>query len=452
MRHLLPLVVICLSAASAARAGERPAPPTLHQLAYQAHRDAPTSPGLVGDPSAPIVSLQTIGITPRPCATVFGYLPYWEDPEHLRYELLTHVACFSVNVNSDGSLGNDHGWPWTGLINQAHENGVKVVLVATLFDSNAITTLINNQTYKNNFFVNIRNKMLEGSADGVNIDFEPGGGGSLDWESQIHLFMADLTAYLHAELPDSEVTFAGPAVNWGNRWNLPALAASCDGIFIMGYAFYGSWSSTSGPNAPLTGGSYNITNTVLTQYGTVTQNNPEKLILGVPYYGNHWTTVSSAARSAMIDYVGSTRFYNDEPNSQNYGLLWESLSQTPWYRWHDGSTWHQVWFDNADSLGLKYDLALDHDLQGVGMWALEYDGARDELWDLLDEKFGGCYIFGDFDGNGHADFDDLLPLLFCLQGPDATYASGHMCLTGDADEDLDVDLHDFASFQQIFQP
>ena len=154
----------------------------------------------------------------------------------------------------------------------------------------------------------------------------------------------------------------------------------------------------------------------------------------------------------MIDYVGSTRFYNDEPNSQNYGLLWESLSQTPWYRWHDGSTWHQVWFDNADSLGLKYDLALDHDLQGVGMWALEYDGARDELWDLLDEKFGGCYIFGDFDGNGHADFDDLLPLLFCMQGPDATYASGHMCLTGDADEDLDVDLHDFASFQQIFQP
>ena len=73
--------------------------------------------------------------------------------------------------------------------------------------------------------------------------------------------MADLTAYLHAEIPGCEVTFAGPAVNWSGAWDLPGLAASCDGIFIMGYAFWGSWSSTTGPNAPLIGGSYNITDT-----------------------------------------------------------------------------------------------------------------------------------------------------------------------------------------------
>ncbi|MBU0616514.1 MAG: glycoside hydrolase family 18 protein [Planctomycetes bacterium] len=445
------LITMCLAVASVAQAREPGTPESLHQSAYQAHRDTTTCPNLIGDRDAPTVPLRG-GVTPRPCATVFGYLPYWEDAEHLRYELLTHVACFGVNVNSDGSLGNDHGWPWTALINQAHDNGVKVILVAVLFDNNAITTLINNETYKSNFFLNIRNKMAEGSADGLNIDFESGGDGSLDWQSQIHYFMADLTAYLHAEVPDSEVTFAGPAVNWGNRWNLPALADSCDGIFIMGYAFYGSWSSTSGPNAPLTGGSYNITNTVLTQYGTVTQNNPEKLILGVPYYGNHWTTISSVARSTVIDHVGSTRFYNDEPNSQTYGLLWDSVSQTPWYRWHDGSYWHQVWFDNADSLGLKYDLALDHDLQGVGMWALEYDGAREELWNLLDEKLGGCYIFADFNGDGHVNFDDVPPFFFCMNGPDNFYTPGHDCVTGDADEDFDVDLNDFAVFQQIYQP
>ncbi len=450
MGRCLLLITAGLLAGSTVYAGEPGTPVSPHQLAYRAHRDTPTHPSLIGDPNATTVLLR--GIDPRPCATIFGYLPYWEDAEHLRFELLTHIACFSVNVNSNGSLGNDHGWPWTSLINQAHDNGVKIVLVATLFSNNGISTLINNETYKNNFFVNIKNKMAEGGADGLNIDFEPGGEGSLDWQSQVHYFMADLTAYLHAEVPGSEVTFAGPAVNWGNRWNLPALADSCDGIFIMGYAFAGGWSSSSGPNSPLGGGGYNITNTVLTQYGTVTQNSPEKLILGLPYYGNHWTTVSSAARSSVIEYVSSTRFYNDQPNSETHGLLWDSSSQTPWYRWHDGSLWHQVWFDDADSLGLKYDFALDHGLQGVGMWALEYDGARDELWDLLDQKLGGCYIFADFDGDGHVDLDDLPPFLFCMNGPDEVYSPGHFCEAGDADEDLDVDLHDFAVFQQIYQP
>lgn len=121
--------------------------------------------------------------TSYPCSTVFGYLPYWESSANLQYGRLTHIACFSVEVNSNGTLGNDHGWPWTdALINTAHENGVKVVLAATLFDNAAINTLINNTTYKNAFFANLKSKMLEGTADGVNIDFEPGGSGSTSWQ------------------------------------------------------------------------------------------------------------------------------------------------------------------------------------------------------------------------------------------------------------------------------
>jgi spore germination protein YaaH len=445
--RVLILTTVCLWAAAPAVAGDAPAHKSIHQIEYEAHRDAPTSPSLLEGEEEPIVPLRERGPLSRPCATVFGYLPYWCDATYLRYDLLSHLACFSVEVNSNGSLGNDHGWPWTAVINEAHQNGVKVILVATLFDPDAILPLITNPTYTNNFFVNIKAKMLEGNADGLNIDFE--GSGST-WKAHINAFMADLTAYLHAELPNSEVTFAGPAVNWSNAWDLPGLAASCDGIFIMGYAFWGSWSSTSGPNAPLTGGSYNITDTVLNQYAEVTQNNPEKLILGVPYYGNRWTTTTSAPRAAVIDFEGSTRFYNDQPNSETYGLLWEDYSRTPWYRWHDGSNWHQVWFDNADSLRLKYDLAVANELQGVGMWALDYDGSRTELWDLLDEMFGGCFYCCDFDEDGDIDIDDFAAFQFCMQGPDTTYPDGHFCRDGDADGDNDVDLHDFALFQLGF--
>jgi hypothetical protein len=138
----------------------------------------------------------------------------------------------------------------------------------------------------------------------------------------------------------------------------------------------------------LTGGTYNITNTVNVQYAAVTQNSPQKLILGLPYYGHHWKTTGSAARSSVISggFVGSVFCQNEQ--SGTYGRQWETASQTPWYRWNDGTNWHQVWYDDAESLGLKYDLAVARNLRGVGMWALGYDGSRAELWTALEDHIG----------------------------------------------------------------
>lgn len=423
-------------------------PPSVTRLAWEANRDSPVSPDLIGANTSSITSLQ-----PRPpgtelSATIFGYLPYWESAANIRWDLLTHIACFSVQVNYNGTFNNLRGWPWTSVINTAHQNGVKVVLVATLFTPSDTLTLITTPSYKNAFFVNIKNQMLAGEADGLNIDFE----GTGEYRSHINGFMADLTAYLHAEIPGCEVTFAGPAVNWSDAWDLPGLAASCDGIFIMGYAFNGSWSTYSGPEAPLTGGSRNITTTVTDNrdYGLVTQNNPEKLILGLPYYGEHWTTQTSEPRSKVIAYQGSTRFRDTQEESQVYGLLWDSVSQTPWYRWHDGSRWHQVWADNAESLGLKYQLAQDHDLQGVGMWALNYDGTRPELWDELEQRFRVTQSrFADFDGDGDVDIEDFSLIQRCLT-ENGSPQSDPECDKAVLDDDGNVDEQDIALFLNCF--
>lgn len=439
----LRLCVAVVATGLPAELGAVPSEPVgLHVLADSAHRDVYVAPGLLGEPGEVVLPLQA-GAAPRAlCATVFGYLPYWESPDYLRYELLSHLACFSVSVNADGSLGNDHGWPWTAVINDAHAGGVKVILVATLFDPAGIQTLITNPAYKSAFFANIANKMREGSADGVNIDFE---GSGTTWKAHINGFMAELTAYLHAEIPASEVTFAGPAVNWSNAWDLAGLADSCDGIFIMGYAFAGSWSTNTGPNSPLTGGSINITDTVLDEYGAVTRDHPEKLILGLPYYGGHWTTASPEPRASVVDWIGSTRFRDDEPDSQLRGLLWDEISQTPWYRWQEGGYWHQVWFDNAESLGLKYELARSHGLQGVGMWALGYDGDRPELWDELESQFV-CYASPDFDLDGDVDQADFGHLQRCMTGVNNPQDDPD-CQAAKLDGDGDVDQDDFGIFQ-----
>ena len=320
-------------------------------------------------------------------SSVFGYLPYWEyltARNYLRYDLLTHIALFDFEADSLGNLFNPPYWPWTDVINKAHQNGVKVILSTTNFEASQMRQLLNSDSAKQKLFQNLKNKVEQYKLDGVNIDFESYF--SADRGDLLNNFMKQLTDSLHAAIPNCEVSFAGPAVNWSG-WKLAGLANSCDYIFIMGYAFAGGWSDYSGSNAPLLGGSYNITSTLTKYYADVIKSDPKKLILGVPYYGNKWTTKTSAAHAAALTYGKTTRFRDDVSRVQNYGLLWESTEKTPWYRWQINDTsWTQIWFDNDSSLGLKYDLAKSKNLKGIGMWALGYDGTRTELWNAIEKR------------------------------------------------------------------
>jgi len=324
-------------------------------------------------------------------AAVFGYLPYWEydsAPQYFQYDLLSHIACFDFGVSiTDGSISNPSGWPWTSMINDAHTNGVKVIMCVIEFDNDDIHTIITNTAVKNNFFANVKLTIETYNLNGVNIDFE--GLYYDDRANNINPFMSELTDYIHTNIgSDQEVSFAGPAVNWGS-WDLPGLASACDYIFIMGYGYWWSGSSTAGPTSPLEGSSYNITKTLTNSssgYGTVTQNNPEKIILGIPYYGRKWETDdgnkgSSTNTSSAYSYKYAVNKYS------TYGRLWASDYKYPWTAWQDGDQWYQVWCDDEVSLGLKYDLAIEKNLKGVGMWSLGKDGSRDELWDKLREKF-----------------------------------------------------------------
>ena len=332
---------------------------------------------------APLASRLETSLTRK----VFGYLPDWQYKSarnYLQYDLLTHIAAFDFNVSASGAITDPAFWPWIDVMNAAHENGVKMILCAVNFNADDIHNLLTNTTAKNNFFAQLKTKINAYSLDGVNIDFE-----SLhtaDRGSLLNGFMADLTAYMHQEFPGSEVSFAGPAVNWSG-WDLSGLADACDYIFIMGYSFYGSWSTTSGPCAPLTGPGKHITNTVEVQYADVTANHPQKLILGVPYYGNRWDTVNNQAYSDIEAKSNSVFYASAVSEGESHGILWDNISQTPWFPYQDAGDWHQVWFDSRESLAQKYDLADSKNYLGVGMWALGYDGARTELWDELRSRY-----------------------------------------------------------------
>lgn len=318
--------------------------------------------------------------------SVFGYLPYWMYSYYnsLNYDLLSTVAYFSAEISANGSVINDHHWPASSLVNKAHQHGVRVLLVATLFDDSALSTLLGSAANRTRCINSLLDRVIAGNGDGVNIDFE---GVPSSQRTNLVKFMQELADSFRTHIPAAHISMATPAVDWSNAWNYSALADICDALFIMGYNYYWSGSDYSGPVAPLSGGTYNVTWSV-NDYLSKTDNNGAKIILGLPYYGLEWPTVSDDPHAATTGRANS-RFYDTaESNAALYGKRWHTTSKTPWYAYQSGG-WYQCWYDDSLSLAFKYELAKTKNLQGVGMWALGYDGSRPELWGALAEAFGG---------------------------------------------------------------
>ena len=379
MQIVRPIILVFITMSLFSFGQERP---SIHQIQLEYYNDNYTAPPDQRT-NEKIIPVQPRNVTPT--REVFGYHPYWMGTawQNYNYNLLSTIAYFSAEATATGDLNNLHGWPVTGLINTAHANGVDVVLCVTLFSNSDLVTLLSNATYRQNLINNLLTQVQAGNADGVNVDFESF---PASQKQNMVQFITDLTNTFHTEIPGSQVTLATPAVDWNDGWDYNALATISDGLFIMGYDYYYSGSSSTGPNAPLTGGGYTVSWTV-NDYLNKTNNQADKLIIGCPYFGFEWPATSSSAGASTTD-TGSAKFYAEmEGNALSYGKLWHESSQTPWYRYQNPN-WIQGWYDDSLSLSLKYDFAINNDLLGVGVWAMGYDGSNPELWDLLSAKFG----------------------------------------------------------------
>ncbi len=377
--------------------GDRPLPPSVHETDLR--RWTVRIP-VGGDPSAVTPHRRGMPgverIPPRepapragggtgPAREVHGYHPYWLGNAYLNYDwsLLSTVAFFSLELDAAGTIVNDHGWPWTGLVAAAHGGGCRVIVTATLFSSSAIATLLGDPARRAAAVAGLTAAVTEGGADGVNVDFENVPGSR---KQELVTFLHELRASLEAAVPSPYLSIATPAVDWNNAFDYDELAYASDHLMVMAYDYRWSGSPTTGPVAPLSGwGTYNVTWTV-NDYRTWGAP-PEKILLGVPWYGYRWPAQSSAAGAATTGGATARTFAQAIAEAEEHGLLRDPVSSVPWTRRQDGG-WLQTWFDDGQSTGLKYDFVMDEELAGVGIWALGYDGTRPEMWNALALAFG----------------------------------------------------------------
>jgi di-N-acetylchitobiase len=146
---------------------------------------------------------------------------------------------------------------------------------------------------------------------------------------------------------------------------------------------------------------YNLIKEGYVQYIEQLKISPNKFVMAVPWYGYNYTCsrfynhtgdnlciIADAAHSQIALSV-IMQLYEHNIG----GLKWNDKYKSPYFVIKEAGLYHEIWFDNVESLELKFDLAVSFGLKGLGMWradALDYDTNNvnvakfnSELWNSI---------------------------------------------------------------------
>lgn len=334
---------------------------------------------------------------------VYGWHPYWSGATiHNNYDwnLISEFVYFDYEVSptTGNNTNASFAWATSPAVTAALSNSVNVHLCATMFANHS--TFWGSSTAQQTFITNVINLITSRGAHGLNIDFEVMGAAD---KTPFKDFMINLSTQLKTANPNYKLTVALYAVEWSSVFDIPALVPYVDDFIIMGYDYYFSSSTVAGPTAPL----YNfdpaydrtLSRSITYYLGLGVPAN--KLLLGLPYYGREWATVSSAVPSAVITptatgaFTSSRTYTYIKNNSATYSAtnkFWDANSYTPLYKYQVSGVWRQCFSDDEYSMRRKFDMVNQRNLGGIGIWALGYDNGYTEYWDAIRDKFSTCKV------------------------------------------------------------
>lgn len=231
--------------------------------------------------------------------------------------------------------------------------------------------------------------------DGVNVDIQNVNEAYRDKYTQFVRILSE-------KLPDSVISVAVAANpnNWTTGWHgsydYAALAQYSDYLMIMAYdeSYYGS---TPGPVASISFVDRSITYAL----GRTT---PDKLVLGVPFYGRFWKQGESVGGSGitMSDVETIIRTY---PNAtvrydETAQAVEVTVTLTSDFRLWGGNNMpagtYTIWYDNLQSLESKISLVNQYGLKGLGSWAIGQEA--DGVWELIGSTLENP-VFSDISGH-----------------------------------------------------
>ncbi|MRG86503.1 LysM peptidoglycan-binding domain-containing protein [Salinibacillus xinjiangensis] len=294
-------------------------------------------------------------------------------------QYFTYISSFSYGFNEDGTLTNLNDQP---LLAAAQQQNVAPLLVLTNFEggefsSDKAATLLRNENLQDSVLTNLISLMREKGYTGLNIDFEyvyP------EDRENYNNFLRKVVARLHPE-GFTVSTAIAPKVREDQvgllyeAHDYQAHGEIVDFVVIMTY----EWGWAGG--RPWAIAPISEVRKVLDY--TVTAIPREKILMGAPLYGRDW----------KIPWVQGTIARSVSPKeavqlAAQYGVSieYDETYQSPYFRYVDESGQeHEVWFEDARSMQVKYNTAIEYGLRGVSFWVLGFTFPQN--WTVLRNSF-----------------------------------------------------------------
>ena len=293
---------------------------------------------------------------------------------------LTYVSNFSYHIREDGSLT-----PLTeaGVNEAARSQRVAPLLSLTnfsgrRFSSDLVHTVLSSPDLQQRTLDNVIAAMRSKGYTGLNIDFEY----VYPQDRELYnSFLRRTVDRLHP-LGYSVSTALAPKIRAEQQGLLyeahdyPAHGQIVDFTVLMTY----EWGWAGG--APLAIAPINEVRKVLDYAVTVIPRN--KILMGVPLYGRDWTLpyVQGTTIAETINPQEAVR----RAVRYRVDIQYNTLYQSPFFRYTDeNGKQHEVWFEDARSIQVKYRTARDYGLRGVSYWVLPTEFPQN--WYVLNDTF-----------------------------------------------------------------
>lgn len=266
---------------------------------------------------------------------------------------LDMVSPFWYRMDQSGNISNVHPIN-PRVVALAHAHHVKVLpLVA-----NAGFMMLDPGT-RPHAVAAVAQQVRRHGYDGAFIDFELLPMGERD---NFAAFVAALSTRLHQAHKELGVTVfpkVGSAAGPGRSYDYAVIGKRSDHVLLMAYDEH----QDAGPAGPVA--SIRWVRAGLRR--TLVDVPAGHLYLGLAQYGYDWVAPGSAATVSTKQAAALAR-------RQGVSVAWDPTYAEPHFRYTDAAgRIHDVWYEDAASAKMRYDLARSMGAIGVGMWRLNFE-------------------------------------------------------------------------------
>jgi chitinase len=334
------------------------------------------SGGMVRHLAPAVLICSLLGGTAAFCAdkpVVLGYYPAWVKntfpAEKNDFTILNHVIHAFAWPDSAGNLQFWEGFAYPELVDAAHKGGAKIsVALGGWGQCAGFPPMTADPAIRKKFIGNLLEFCRKNGYDGADIDWEfPA---NPTEKNNLTVFVRELRAAADKLGNPFLITMAISAGTWsGDHNDYAALKQYVDWFNDMTYDFHGSWTPVAGHNAPLYGSQESVDSSIsflVKKMGVP----PEKVVLGLPFYGRSFKTAGLFQPGSGGDAV----HYKDVVRRIAEGgwkARFDDASMAP-YLANADNTMH-IFYDDPDSIMRKCRYAKDKKLRGVMIWALGSD-------------------------------------------------------------------------------